>query len=371
LSLQPHQLCAGDAQVKVAGFRRTPKPVVTVAGCRAVDFGCQTFDARFSQRIGAVLRTVIGLRRYEALFADVDLVVARNLEMVAIGARGRDFCKKPLPVLLYECIDIHRLMLSRGPADMVLRWLDRRLSRRAAAIINSSPAFVTHYFHRIAHLKNPIRLVENKVLDIKEETPLDTKVAPRTPGPPWIIGWFGKIRCTRSLNLLIELAQQSEGKVEVIIRGKPPEHLFGNFEQKIPGIPGIKFLGSYRNPQDLEDIYRNIHFTWAIDMYQEGLNSSWLLPNRIYEGGLYGAVPMALDSVEPGRFLKNLAVGVMLKNPLRTSLRDFFATLTPEKYHEPKKAVLLLPRANWVCSRSECEELVKSLATLRKTQRVF
>ena len=163
-SLQPHQLCAGDAQVKVAGFRRTPKPVVTVAGCRAVDFGCQTFDARFSQRIGAVLRTVIGLRRYEALFADVDLVVAR----------GRDFCKKPLPVLLYECIDIERLMLSRGPADMVLRWLERRLSRRAAAIINSSPAF-THYFHRIAHLKNPIRLVENKVLDIKEETPLDTK----------------------------------------------------------------------------------------------------------------------------------------------------------------------------------------------------
>ena len=174
MSLQPHQLCAGDAQVKVAGFRRTPKPVGTVAGCRAVDFG-QTFDARFSQRIGAVLRTVIGLRRYEALFADVDLVVARNLEMVAIGARGRDFCKKPLPVLLYECIDIHRLMLSRGPAGMALRWLERRLSRRAAAIITSSPAFVTHYFHRIADLKNPIRLVENKVLDIKEETPLDTK----------------------------------------------------------------------------------------------------------------------------------------------------------------------------------------------------
>ena len=178
-------LCAGGARVKVAGFRRTPKPVGTVAGCRAVDFG-QTFDARFSQRIGAVLRTVIGLRRYEALFADVDLVVARNLEMVAIGARGRGFCKKPLPVLLYECIDIHRLMLSRGPAGMALRWLERRLSRRAAAIINSSPAF-THYFHRIADLKNPIRLVENKVLDIKEETPLDTKVAPRTPGPPWII----------------------------------------------------------------------------------------------------------------------------------------------------------------------------------------
>jgi succinoglycan biosynthesis protein ExoL len=227
------------AQVTVAGFRRTSQPVENVAGCRTVDFG-QTFNAGFLQRIGAVLQTVIGLHRYEALFADADLIIARNLEMLAIGARGRTLCK-PLPVLVYECLDIHRLILNKGPVGMVLRWLERRLSRRAAAILTSSPAFITHYFQRTTRQlkKMPIRLVENKVLLIKEETlPSDTKMPPRTPGPPWVIGWFGMIRCTRSLRLLTELAQQSEGKVEVIIRGKPLKHLFGDFEKRIRGFPG-------------------------------------------------------------------------------------------------------------------------------------
>jgi succinoglycan biosynthesis protein ExoL len=100
-------------------------------------------------------------------------------------------------------------------------------------------------------------------------------------------------------------------------------------------------------------------------MYEEGLNSFWLLPNRVYEGGLYAAVPIALVSVETGRFLKKLGVGVMLNTPLAPSLRDFFATLSPEKYHDLESALLSLPRANWVCSRSECEELVRWLSSLR------
>ena len=354
-------LCAGDAQVTAAGFRRTPQSVENVAGCRAVDFG-QTFDARFLQRIIAVVQKLISLRRYRTLFTDADVIIARNLDMLVIGTRGRSLCK-PLPVLVYECLDIHQLMLKKGPLGWVLRWLERQLSRRAAAILTSSPAFVSHYFQRIARLRIPIRLVENKVLHINEETAPSEVMPPRRPGPPWVIGWFGKIRCTRSLGLLIELVQQSEGIVEVIIRGKPLRHLFGDFEKTVRDVPGIKFLGPYRNPQDLQNIYRDVHFSWAIDMFEEGLNSSWLLPNRVYEGALYGAVPMALGSVETGRFLKKLGVGVMLNQPLAPSLRAFFATLTAKKYRDLENAVSSLPRANWVCSRSECKELVKWLAS--------
>jgi succinoglycan biosynthesis protein ExoL len=80
---------------------------------------------------------------------------------------------------------------------------------------------------------------------------------------------------------------------------------------------------------------------------------------------------MALVSVETGRFLKKLGIGVMLTDPPAPSLRNFFATLTPEKYHDFENAILSLPRANWVCTRSDCEELIKWLGSLRKTQNVF
>jgi hypothetical protein len=116
----------------------------------------------------------------------------------------------------------------------------------------------------------------------------------------------------------------------------------------------------------LEDIYRNVHFSWAVDMYDEGLNSSWLLPNRIYEGGLHGAVPMALSSVETGRYLKRLGVGVLLDDPLGSSLRDFFTTLTPGKYNDLKNTILSLPRGTWAYSRSECEDVVKWLGSVSK-----
>jgi hypothetical protein len=204
------------------------------------------------------------------------------------------------------------------------------------------------------------------VLHIDEDTAPREVPSSRSPGPPWVIGWFGMIRCTRSLRLLIELTQQSQGAVEVVIRGKPLKHLFGDFEKAIRDVPGIQFLGPYRNPQDLQNIYRNVHFNWAIDMFEEGLNSSWLLPNRLYEGGLYGAVPLALFSVEIGRFLNTLGVGVLLTDPLALSLKDFFATLTPEKYHDLKTATFSLPRAHWLCGRGESEALVNWLGSLRK-----
>jgi succinoglycan biosynthesis protein ExoL len=262
-------------------------------------------------------------------------------------------------------------MLNKGPVGWGLRWLERQLSRRAAAILTSSPAFISHYFRPVARLRIPIRLVENKVLHIDEETAPGEAPPSRRPGPPWVIGWFGMIRCIRSLRLLVELTRKSEGSVQVVIRGKPLRHLFGDFEKAIRDVPGIQFLGPYRNPQDLPNIYRNVHFNWAIDLFEEGLNSSWLLPNRLYEGGLYGTVPIALLSVECGRLLKKLGIGVLLNDPLALSLRDFFMTLTPTKYRDLETAISSLPRANWLCGRSESEALVNWLSSLNKTRSLF
>jgi succinoglycan biosynthesis protein ExoL len=187
-------LCAGGAHVTVAGFRRVPHSVENVSGCRTVDFG-RTAHARFLQRIIAVVQKLISLRRHKALFADADVIIARNLDMLVIGTRGRSLCR-PRPVLFYEVLDIHPLMLNKGPVGLVLRWLERQLSRRVAAILTSSPAFVSHYFRPLARLTIPIRLVENKVLHINEEMALCEVPSPRRPGPPWVIGFIWRFRKT-------------------------------------------------------------------------------------------------------------------------------------------------------------------------------
>jgi hypothetical protein len=354
-------LRAGGALVTVAGFRRTEKAIASVAGCKAVDFG-RTYNAGFAQRIGAVLRAIFSLKQHRELFAEADIVIARNLEMLAIAARGRRM-RSPAPVLVYEMLDIHRFLLKRGPIGAVFRALEGWLARRVSAVITSSPAYIDGYFNALSKIRAPIRLVENKVLDLGD-APLAADPAPRMPGPPWKIGWFGMIRCQKSLRILSELARQSRGNVEIVIRGRPAPDLFPDFEKRIAGMPGLRFLGPYK-PDDLAAIYRAVHFNWAIDMFEEGFNSAWLLPNRLYEGGLFGTVPLALDQVETGRFLKHLGIGVTIKEPLGENLAAFFRDLTAARYRALEDALRAMPRETWVSGKEDCRVLTAWLGSLR------
>jgi succinoglycan biosynthesis protein ExoL len=347
----------GGATVKLMGFRRghlAPDP----GDGTAIDLG-QTLNGRFLQRIWSVLRVILGLGQYRSLFAAADLVLARNLEMLAIGVRGRAFCSRK-PALVYECLDIHRLLLNRGLAGQGLRALEGWLSQRTSALITSSPAFISDYFQKISRVRLPIRLVENKVY-----CPPDvTKLPPRPDGPPWRIGWFGAIRCRESLRILKDLVKSSGGNVQVVIRGRPALDQFEDFEQETSGIPGLQFLGPYANPADLVTIYRDVHFTWAIDKFEAGLNSSWLLPNRLYEGCLFAAVPLAEKSVASGRFIDRLKIGVCLDEPLETSLAAFFRTLTATRYRELESDIGKIPDEVWMYSQQDCRDLVDYLTAL-------
>jgi succinoglycan biosynthesis protein ExoL len=127
----------------------------------------------------------------------------------------------------------------------------------------------------------------------------------------------------------------------------------------------LRFLGPYKNPDDLAPMYTQIHFTWTIDRFEEGLNSSWLLPNRLYEGGLYGSVPIAEANVETGRFLKNLGIGVLLAEFNSRALAEFFHTLTPERYRNLEAAVMHIPQTQWIHDTQDCKDLVVYLSSLR------
>lgn len=348
-------LTEGGATVSVAGFRRSDAPVTSVASAPVTDLG-QTFNGGFVQRILAVLRIVVFARKYEPLFGKADLVLARNLEMLAIGVRGRSICQ-PMPQLVYESLDIHRLLLNTGPAGKVLRTLEGWLSKRACALLTSSPAFIREYFEKRSKLRLPTYLIENKLYPASAITSLP----PRQPGPPWVIGWFGAIRCHKSLHILKTLVREMDGKVKVIIRGRPSYDQFDNFEAETIDTPGLSYEGPYKNPEDLARIYSEVHFTWAIDMFEEGLNSSWLLPNRLYEGGAFASVPIAAAEVETGHVIQRLHIGLPITEPKLEALKAFFTHLTPGQYQAMEQAARAVPPQTWAASAADCRELVSLL----------
>jgi succinoglycan biosynthesis protein ExoL len=351
-------LQAGGAEPVVLGFRRTEVAPESIAGAPAVDLG-RTYDARLGHRAKVTARAALTSRRWRELLAGAEAVMARSLEMLAVAAAARRTCRLDAP-LVYECLDIHRLMLGEGAKSRVMRAAERALMRRACLLIVSSPAFLEAYFEPRqgvgSRLPIPTLLMENKVLELG---PRDAaKPAPRPPGPPWRIGWMGAIRCRKSLDILTALAARRPDLVEVAIHGRPAYTEFADFDAQVAVAPNVSFGGAY-TAADLARLYGDVHFSWAIDYMEEGQNSSWLLPNRIYESGRYGATPIALAGVQTGRYLAEHGFGVRLGDP--GELEAFLEALTPDAYAVLRQQLDAVPTSAFVADEGDCARLVEAL----------
>jgi succinoglycan biosynthesis protein ExoL len=353
-------LLAGGAAVTAIGFRRSSEPVPAVEGIPAIDLG-STADGVLLRRGLLVAGTLARLGGLAEHVRGANVILARNLEMLVLAIRTRKLYA-PTAAVVYECLDIHRMLLSKRLEGRLLRSLETRLWREVNMLLTSSPAFVHNYFIPRG-FRSPIRLVENKVLM------LDALSEPHRKrplsGPPWRIGWFGIIRCRRSLDMLCSLARGAAGKVEVIIRGRPTKAVFQDLEELIAGSPYVHFAGPYNSPADLPAIYGDVHFSWAIDYYEVGQNSTWLLPNRIYEGSLYGTVPIGVAGVETGSWLAKRGAGLVLDEPLERELIDFFRYLDDETYSKLAGQVGALPRTDLVSDQADCRALVEALRAAR------
>jgi succinoglycan biosynthesis protein ExoL len=346
----------GGAEVDLYGFRRANGAPDEVADVVPHELG-ETQNGALLQRVGSLLRLGATTRAWAQTMASADVIVARNLDnlLLAALARRRLGLKTPL---VYELLDVHTLMFNDGPTSRLLRGVEGRLLRASGAVIISSPAFEREYLARYHPDRPGALLVENKVLG---DAVVEAAPRPLTDGPPWLIGWFGGIRCKPSLDCLSSLIKRHPGLFEVHIRGRFVNPDMGDADGIIRESPGMFYHGPYKAPEDLAKIYGEVHFTWAIDFYQEGANSTWLLPNRLYEGGLHGAVPIALRNVETGRWLQQHGLGLLLDLPLEEGVEKLLTTMTPETYRDGVARLNTADRRLFQWTDAECRDLVARL----------
>lgn len=330
----------------VIGFHRAAEPPEQVAGWPTVPLG-QTADARFVQRLASVAGALLAIGQLREHLRGRNAILSRQLETLPLALAARRLFA-PHARVVHECLDVHRLLAGRSAPGMLLRWVEGRMLRHCAALVISSPAFRDRYLAPVhGAALPPTLLVENKVLAAEHDEAACPPDA-RPDGPPWRIGWFGVIRCRRSLLALAALCRALPGMVEVDIRGRPAATSILDFEAIVAGAPAIRFLGPYDRRKDLPAIYGSVHFTWAIDYFEAGGNSDWLLPNRLYEGSLHGAVPIALARVETGRWLATRGAGVLLEEPLEAALLAWCRALDPDAYREARAALAAIARRDLV-----------------------
>jgi succinoglycan biosynthesis protein ExoL len=217
--------------------------------------------------------------------------------------------------LVYEVPDIRNVVLKRNALGWWLRFLERFLIKRIYLLVVTSPAFLTGYYAGfLRRLPDKNLVIENKIL---------AKSRPHyvSGHPPAVadlhrekvrIGYFGLLRCRKSLESLIEVARNSEGRVTVLLRG-----IFMGTEDlrnEIDSLDHISYGGEYVSPQDLPFLYDQIDVSWVCYPYsRESLgNWRWARTNRFYEACYFHKPMLALKNTEDGKVVDEFGIGQSL-----------------------------------------------------------
>jgi succinoglycan biosynthesis protein ExoL len=349
----------GGAEITVFGFHRTRPPDANLA-CKIIDLG-RTIDARFTHRAWAVASAAPRLRLWADEIGAGKVILARNLEMLFLAAIAQRLYASHAS-LVYECLDIHRLMLSNGRSGAALRVIEGSLLRRSQGLIVSSPGFIREYFEKKHRVLPKSFVIENKVLSADSGLCGGKQTIP--PGPPWRIGWFGLLRCRRSLELLSQAVRRAPELVHVVLAGRPSNDVFRDIDRDFKSTPGLEYLGPYKDEAALADLFASVHFAWTIDYFEAGANSAWLLPNRLYRAALYGSVPLAMANVETGRWLAAHGAGILLDEPAGASLVNFLGSVTRDGFASARLALSRISRSALVTESEECRAIVRELGQL-------
>lgn len=335
-----------DDGVRVTGFMMR-RGEASAREWKNVDLG-QTADGAFLRRIRQIFLGAVTAARHREDLAAADVIIARNLDMLACAFLAKRKAKLDTPVI-YEALDIHRLLTRKDIIGRGMRWLEGQLLRRTTGLLVSSPAFLRNHFERYYPGQYRPFLIENRLAagaDYGNRPPVERAHG----GRPLHLGWVGNLRCQRSFALLCELADRFPGALEVHLHGVPARREIQVFEPEIAKRSNMSFHGRYKSPEDLKAIYAGLDLVWAGDFMEAGFNSVWLLPNRIYEGGYYCVPALAPAGTETASWIGLRHGGFVVEEPLAATLAELISSLATDR--EPivacAKALAACPDTDFV-----------------------
>ncbi|MEE9381461.1 MAG: hypothetical protein V3V03_08650 [Hyphomonadaceae bacterium] len=326
-----------DDGIEVTGFMMRRSSDV-YSEWRNVDLGL-TRDGALLQRVKTIFSGARKAAEERDLLAKADVIFARNLDMLACAFLAKRHTKLKTPVV-YECQDVHRLLSRPDLIGMVVRSLERFLVKRCALVTVSSPGFEKNHFARRYKGHYTAYLLENRLSTGSDYGPRPEPDELKT-GQVLKLGWFGNLRCKRSYDLLLNIADKFGDQIEIFADGQPSDAEISDFEAGIDQRPNVHFGGRYKAPEDLARIYGQVDLVWAGDFMEAGYNSIWLLPNRLYEGGYYVTPPIAPAGTQTAAWSEAHNSGFSLVEPLEETLPELIGYLLADPAPIAKKQAVL------------------------------
>lgn len=312
----------------------------------------RTQDTRYLQRLGAMLAALPTLMAHRRRLRQAAIYYARNIDQLLLALFARAISGSRARVV-YEVLDIQPAFVGQGPFSRLLRTVERFCLRRVALLVLSSPGFLRHYYGPVQFYRKPWFLLENKLSEPvllpseRRKLPVGRPQGDRQ-GYRWVVGYNGLIRGHGTLDLIAQLAERLRGEVLFKFRGIFTTVDRDYFAEIRKRNPNIVYEGEYVVPNDLQRIYAEIDFVWALDLENVSDNSRWLLPCRFYEAGFFGVPCLAARNFEVGGLIDRLGVGWTFDEPLPDSIEAFLRGVSEAALAEKRRRLLDLPMSHFV-----------------------
>lgn len=299
-----------------------------------------TVDRKYAWRLPALFLGLCKLLLHRGALREADFIYARNMDLIFLGLFGR-MLSRSRAKLVYEVEDVQAIFFRKTLGGAIFRWLERWALKRVDLLVVLSPGFLRGYFEPVQNWNGPSFVLENKLQlgDLLRE-PTEKGRAWEEITDRWVIGWFGTLRCPRSLILLEEIAEALGPKVEIYTRGYPTETGLEAYMEVVNRHPNWTYEGEYTIPDDLEAMYGRVHFSWCVDLLDEFGNSPLLLACRMYQGGFYGAVPLVVAESEMEAWLDRAGFGHAFEKPYAESIVAFLETLSRADYKAERETMM-------------------------------
>lgn len=319
----------------------------------------------YFKRLLAILKAVPTARsRLKGL--DIAYVFGRDMLLVCSLAV---FGLRRKPKIVFEVYDIQPVLVGISLKSRALRWLERILIRKVCLLVVTSEAFITGYYGKIQGLINLRYLViENKLIRGVAALPAQRQM--ERPDDGLRIGYFGVIRCPRSLEILKAAARDGKGRVRVYVRGIPIGEVT-DIESDIKENPWVEYGGPYLSPDDLPRLYESVDIVWACYTYmgkQVG-NWMWARTNRFYEACFYKKPIIAGLGTEDGRVVSEKGLGICVDvSDVRSCVEQILA-IAPADLQRWRNNLDKLPEDIYLYT-DEHQQLMDILSRMHSSQAV-
>lgn len=291
----------------------------------------------YRKRIGTLLKAIPSIRKQSR---GMDAIICFNLDLLFITWLALLGIRKK-PELIYDIGDIRTSLVKKGVTAKVLRAIERFLLKRISLLMVTSEAYITEYFEGLQGMKGvEILMLENKLN--KDDTPPPISRMPDlwSDKRPLIIGYFGVLRCRKSLKLLNRIALEGEGKVKVIVRGVylDTEDLDGMIREN----PYMSFEGPYVFPDDLAKIHSEVDLSWLVHAHTRQ-NTMWARIFRFYHACFYGVPMIAQNGSKDGDEVLRYDIGFCIDIEKPDEAIQALLNLNQEEYQRWNHNVQQLP----------------------------